>query len=64
MATTVLARKSHGQRSLVGYSSWGRTIQTRLSEYKQQPPPIGVLFEAIMKLGEKAELREGESMNL
>ena len=55
---------SHGQRSLVGYSSWGRTIQTRLSEYKQQPPPIGVLFEAIMKLGEKAELREGESMNL
>ena len=63
MATTVLARKSHGQRSLVGYSSWGRTIQTRLSEYKQ-PPPIGVLFEAIMKLGEKAELREGESMNL
>ena len=29
----VLSGKSHGQRSLVGYSPWGRKSQTRLSDY-------------------------------
>ena len=28
-----LSRKSHGQRSLVGYSLWGHKSQTRLSDF-------------------------------
>ena len=34
MAThsSILAEKSHGQRSLMGYSPWGRKSQTQLSD--------------------------------
>ena len=33
MATCSLPGKSHGQRSLVGYSAWGRKESDRLSDF-------------------------------
>ena len=39
-----LPGKFHGQRSLVGYSPWGRKSQTRLSNFTSKDLPVLLLF--------------------
>ena len=40
----LLPRESHGQRSLAGYSSWGRKSQTRLSNCTTTKGPAKFIF--------------------
>ena len=46
-----LPGESHGQRSLLGYSLWGRKSRTRLSTKPPTPPPGWERQPAVTKLG-------------